>query len=489
MKRLLIFPILLITITLLQGQTLEDAVRFSLLNYQSTARSVGTGSGLGPMGVDFGAYGTNPAGLARLRFSEAAISLGANYSSVEAQYQGGTASNSQSNIKPVLNNFGLAFANPGRGTKWKSRNFAISLNRLADFNRTISLVDQTPGSITDRFLDLANGSFPQDLDPFEAGLAFDVIAIDTLPGAPTTYFSDLASVGSVRKDIEHKTSGSLNVLQFSFAGNYNDKLLVGGSLGLSFLDYTSERTHKENDPGYSIDFFEDLTFTDRLETLGAGANLKLGVVYMPSRTVFISVSGQTPTWYLLTDSYETSLEYAFDEMMNNDVFFDQVDPNEFEYRYRTPWRATAGIGAIIGNKGFISGEVEFVDYRNNRFDLTRTNSNSINEAGTEQTNRDINDFLRSGINIRVGGEYTMDAFRIRAGLGSSVSPFSGSDEGTISISLGLGYRVNKFFIDLGLRGTFRNELYFPYFTFEPPQPIIDNKNTDLAAVLTIGTKF
>lgn len=489
MKRLIILPILLFFVFLVNGQTLEDAVRFSLLDYQSTARSVGTGGGLGPMGVDFGAYGSNPAGLARLRYSEAAISLGANYSAVDAQYQSGSASNSETNIRPVLNNFGLAFANPGRGTKWKSRNFAISVNRLADFNREISLVDQTPGSITDRFLDLANGSFPQDLDPFEAGLAFDVIAIDTVPGAPTTYFSDLASAGTVRKDIEHKTSGSLNELQLSFAGNYNDKLLVGASLGLSFLDYTSERTHKENDPGNSIDFFEDLTFTDKLETLGAGANVKIGVVYMPTRTVFVSVSGQTPTWYLLTDSYGTSLEYAFDGMMNNDVFFDEIDPNEFEYRYRSPWRATAGLGVIIGNKGFISGEVEYVDYRNNQFDLTRTDENSANSIGTELTNNDITDFLQSGINIRVGGEYAMDAFRIRAGFGTSVSPFSGSNEGTTSISVGLGYRVNKMFIDLGLRGTFRDELYFPYFTFEPPQPRIDNKNTDLAAVVTIGTKF
>jgi len=104
-------------------------------------------------------------------------------------------------------------------------------------------------------------------------------------------------------------------------------------------------------------------------------------------------------------------------------------------------------------------------------------------------NEDIQDFLQSGLNLRIGGEYAVDKFRVRGGVGTSFSPFSGTVEGTTSFSLGLGYRVNKFIIDLGFRGTMRDELYFPYFTFQPPQPRIDNKNLDIAAVLTIGTKF
>jgi len=210
---------------------------------------------------------------------------------------------------------------------------------------------------------------------------------------------------------------------------------------------------------------------------------------MPKRTFFISLSGQSPTWYFLTDSYQTSLEYAFDNLMNNDVFFDEVDPAEFEFRFTAPWRATAGLGFIIGNKGFISGEVEYLDYTASKFDLTRTADNSQNAVGTDIANEDIDAFLRSGMNIRIGGEYSFDSFRVRAGFGTSVSPFAESNEGSTSISFGLGYRINKVFLDLGLRGTFRNEIYFPYFTFAPPQPIIDNKNTDIAAVLTIGTKF
>lgn len=473
----------------LAGQSLEDAVRYTLLNNQSTARSIGTGSAIGPMGVDFGAFVSNPAGLARLRYSEASLSFGANYSSVNASYQGESFSNSQGNLAPVLNNLGLGFANQARGNRWKSKNFALSINRLADFNRTINLSDQTPGSITDRFLDLAEGSFPNDLDPFEAGLAFDVIAIDTIPGAPTSYFSDLAATASVHKAIEHETSGSLNELQISFAGNYDDKLLVGASLGLAFLDYTSERTHFEEDLDNNVDFFQDLTFTDRLQTIGAGVNAKLGLIYMPMKTLFISLSGQTPTWYLLTDTYETSLEYAFDASNGNEVFFGDVAPNEFEYRFKTPWRLTAGIGFIVGNKGFISGEVEFLDYTSSQFDLTRNIDNTANSEGTDLANEDIEAFLKRSMNIRVGGEYAINKFRVRGGFGLSGSPFNGSNEGTASASLGFGYRVNKLIIDLGFRGTIRNELYFPYFTFQPPQPIIDNQNLDIAAVLTIGTKF
>lgn len=495
-KRLLILPFLLLALSSIKGQSLEDAVRYTLLNYQSTARSVGAGSGLGPMGVDFGAYATNPAGLGRLRFSEASLSLGANASIVEASYQGYDEFNAKGNVAPTLNNIGLGFANKGRRSKWKSRNFAISLQRIADFNRTVFHRNKTEGSITDRYLSRAEGQFSEDLDIFDEGLAFDVFAIDTLVGSPTSYFSDLEFTNEVWKELEHKTSGSLNELQLSYAGNYNDKLLVGFGLGIAMLDYTSERTYFEFDRDNEIDFFEDLTFTDKLETIGAGINLKGGLVYMPSRSFFVSLSGQTPTFYLLTDSYETTLEYAFDAMNNGDVFFGEVEPNEFDYRFNAPWRVTGGIGVIIKQKGFISAEVDFLDYRNARFDLTRGLDNSDNERGSEIVNADIDAFLQSTFNFRIGGEYTVDKLRLRAGFGISGSPFFGSQEGTTSTSLGFGYRIKKLILDFGIRATFRNELYFPYFVeenqlldFQFPQPIIDNKNIDLAAVLTIGTKF
>lgn len=478
-----------IGISFLNAQSLEDAVRFSFLNPISTGRSVGTGGALGAMGVDFGAFGSNPAGVGRLRYSEVALSIGIDHSSIQSQYQDGDSRPTSTNLKPTLNNAGLSFVNPGRRGKWKQRNFAMSINRLADFNRTIDITDQTAGSITDRFLDISNGLFPADLDMFEGRLAFDVLAIDTIPGSPTAYFSDLASTSTVTKSIQNTTRGSLNELQLTWGSNYDNKLMIGLGIGFRFLDYRSERTHFEEDIDGSIPAFQDLTFTDELLSIGAGVNVKLGVIYAIDKSFFVSLSGQTPTWYAITDTYSTSLEYAFDSSLGGDVFFDEVEPTDFQYRYTSPWKANAGVGLIIGRRGFLSGEIEYINYSNNQFDITRNVDNSITQAQTEQTNGDIDQFLTSAINIRVGGELAVDKLRFRAGIGLHSSPFNDSNEGFTAISLGVGYRINKFFADFGVRGTFRNEIFFPYFTFAPPQPIIDNQNLDLAAVLSIGTKF
>ncbi|MBT8219808.1 MAG: hypothetical protein KJP00_08285 [Bacteroidia bacterium] len=475
------------------AQSLEDAVRFSRLSNLATARTIASGGALGPMGVDFGAFGNNPAGLARLRYSEALISFGATYLNTKAGYAESNFTQNQDKVTPTINGFALSFANPGRRSKWLSRNFSIGLSRNASFNRELNLVDNTSGSITDRFLDLANGLQPVDLDPFEAGLAFDVLAIDTLPGTNDVYFSDLEGVPSVTKDIVVKNSGSINELQIAFGGNYNNKLLIGAGIGFSFIDYKSERTHFEEDVDASIDFFQDLTFQDKLESVGAGVNVKLGLIYMINNEIFISVAGQSPTWYLLTDTYETNLEYAFDEGFDNEVYFDEIAPNEFEYNFTSPWKLSGGVGTIINNNGFVSLEVEYLDYTQAKYDLTTNSSNTVNTADTDAVNADIENILQTAINIKLGGEYRFGDMRLRGGFQTTKSPFLDFDEGRTSISAGFGYRLNKFFVDLGAVYSIQDELYFPYtipFDFNAySQPVIENKLTNINLVLTLGTKF
>lgn len=487
MKKIFSIAVAIIFTSLsISAQSLEDAVRFSFLNPITTARSMGTGNAIGPMGVDFGSFGSNPAGVGRMRYSEALVSIGVDYSSLQSQYQDGSNRPTSTNIKPTLNSAGMAFVNPGRRANWKQRNFALSINRLADFNQTINITDRTPGTITDRFVDISNGLFPSDLDIYEGNLAFNTFAIDTLVGAPTTYASFVSSASTVSKRIEQTTRGALNELQLTWGSNYNDKLFIGIGVGLRLLDYTRDKTHFEEDVDGTIFEFLDLTFTESLNSVGAGINVKAGVIYAVNRKLFISLAGQSPTWYTLTDNYSTSMEYAFSD---NEVYSDNSPEGNFEYRFTSPWKFNGGVGMIIGQKGFLSGEIEYIDYTFNKYNIGINIDNSITQAQSDNANNDIDAELTSAVNIRVGGELMMDKFRFRGGVGLHSTPFSNSSEGSFSLSLGFGYRVNKFFADIGLRATFRDELYYPYFTFAPPQPIIDNQNMDLAAVVSIGTKF
>lgn len=52
--------------TAADAQTDADALRFGMLNYGSTARSLGMGNAFGALGADFSALAINPCGVATI---------------------------------------------------------------------------------------------------------------------------------------------------------------------------------------------------------------------------------------------------------------------------------------------------------------------------------------------------------------------------------------------------------------------------------------
>ena len=70
MKRIFLLTTALFFINFMNAQTLADAVRFSVFDVNSTARSVGVGGGLSALGGDFSTLSVNPAGLALYRGRE-----------------------------------------------------------------------------------------------------------------------------------------------------------------------------------------------------------------------------------------------------------------------------------------------------------------------------------------------------------------------------------------------------------------------------------
>ena len=110
-----------------------------------------------------------------------------------------------------------------------------------------------------------------------------------------------------------RRDGSISELSLSYAGNYNNKLLIGGTLGIPILNFSQAREYEEFDPGTQFDgnipFFESLQYTDTLNTDGVGINLKLGIIYWPTPKLRVGAAIHTPTFYSLTDFFDTSVEY------------------------------------------------------------------------------------------------------------------------------------------------------------------------------------
>lgn len=489
MKYLFFVSALSFTYFTVSGQSIFDAVRYSQMEIVGTARTVGVGGGIGALGADFSVLSNNPAGLASYRRSEFVFSPTWYSNRIEAKLQGDDsnfAAESEKN-KFSLNTLGFVFASRPMASDWKVAAFGIGFNNLANFNRRVYYEGVSNGSITDRWLEMAQGLSPSELDNFEAGLAYDAEAIYTDANDETLYYSDFESNEPVRKSQLIRQKGSLNELVLSFAGNYDEKLMMGLTLGVPIVDYEEVKTYNESDPNNANPIFEQLKFTERVKTVGAGVNLKLGLIYRMNQMVRLGVALHTPSGFALDDSFSTSLEYTYQFNGVNQGSASSPE-GSFEYRLRTPWRFIGSMGLLFDKVGFLSAEVEWLDYTSAQFNFNQT-SNSDDLEYEQELNDQIERQLGSSLNVRLGGEFAWKILRLRAGYGLMGSPYIDDDDYQTFFSAGAGVREERFFVDLAYRHTSNRGIYSPYLTSTAPQQTVIIDEAKGMFLLTFGVKF
>ena len=479
------------------SQVLTDAVRYSFLEVGGTARSVAIGGGIGALGADFSVLSTNPAGAAAFRRSEFTFTPTLELSSVDARLKPGDNSiDSDSKTNFNFNNIGVVFSGSPLSSKWRTAVFGIGINRVANFHQNVYYEGSSFGSITDRWWELA-GTLPDgQLDQYEAQVAVDAEALydyDSQLGYLTDFLDANEQPGSflVDKSQQIKRKGSINELVFTYAGNYDEKFMIGATLGVPILNYEETKIYKETDDSDRIPFFEELEFTESLKTKGAGINFKLGFIYRLSQMVRLGAAIHSPTSYGLEDTFSTELSYRYADA-NGSTRSEGFSPEgTFEYRMRAPWRFIGSGGVIIGRQGFLSAELEYVDYTNAKFNFNST-SDPGDKARETEVNGEINSQLASALNIRFGGEYALEDFRLRAGYVLNTSPYMDITEKNGALSAGIGYRGEGYFIDLAYKRLSGQTEYRPYLLsfqnidLEQPVDIDENRNR---FTVTVGFKL
>lgn len=470
MKNLIVSILSLLFISpFLTAQNLNDAIRYSMLDIGGTARTVGVGGAMGALGADFSVLSTNPAGAAVYRRSEFTFTPALEQTTSEARLESeGNFAYERDKNNFSFHNIGIVFSTRPLDSKWRTSVFGIGMNRLANFHQSLYYQGSSYGSITDRWWELADGLTSDQLDAFEAGLAYDAGALYEDANDPTFYYTDFLddnlNIGNVLVDKSQliRRTGSINELVFSFAGNYDERLMVGATLGVPIVSYEETKTYNETDDGDKILYFDELEFTERLTTTGAGINLKVGVIYRLNQMVRLGVAVHTPTGYGLDDSFSTSLKYQYTDA-NGTQRFEQDSPDgSFDYKFRTPWRFIGSAGFLFTKNGFLGAEVEYIDYSSGRFNFKNTN-NADDIAYEQDLNNEILDRLYRGVNFRFGGEYVMDAFRFRAGYQITASPYLNDDSTNGAWSLGAGYRGENIFLDFAFKRFDEESVYTPYY--------------------------
>lgn len=480
------------SINFAMAQGIGDAIRFSNYDPIGTARTVGVGSAFGAMGGDFSVIGINPAGLAEYRIGELNITPSIGTSNSNAFFVADRQDSKRSRSNFLLDNIGFVGAGSPRGSKWQTSNWAVGFSKIANFNRNINIVGSSIGSITERFVERANGNSLDQLDGFEAGPAYDAGAI--IEDGVQNYISDYLEDDIVTKEQFIDQKGSVNELSIAWAGNYDNQLNIGISAGIPFVSFTETKTYKEGTVDPDTDFSNQLEYVERLNTTGAGFNLKFGVQYKAMKQFRVGAAIHSPTWYTLNDDYSSLVNYEFTSADESFEGQGQSPDGSFKYKFTNPWKAVGSIGSIysIGElKGFVNVDIEFLDYTNNEFDFTAYSDDPEEVTFTQETNGDIDNQLGSATNIRLGSELAYNNLRFRAGYAISTSPYVIDTDKYTAWSLGLGFRADKFFLDFAYRRRSTQEGYNPYVVLDQvDRDPLANIETDYGRlVATIGFKF
>jgi len=490
-----ILAFLLTITTTAYSQTVSDAVRYSEVVPLGTARTVGVGSAFGAMGGDFSVIGINPAGLGTYFKSEFTLTPAVGISSTDALVTNAT-SNSIGDSKSAigLDNIGLVSSNT-TGRNWIAKNWGIGFSKAKSLGRSFEYSGQSQGSITERWVQLADGLSVEELDDFEAFPAYDAGAL--ILGDGNTYSTDYAVDDDVTKRQRVEESGYISELNIAYAANYKNKLNLGISIGIPFMSFEQNKTYTEavddRDAAGQPLFQNNLEYIEYLNATGAGINIKAGAIYN-FNPVRIGAAIHTPTWYSLDEDFDTEVNYTYEYFIDPDsgTGSSRSVDGSFTYNFATPWKAVGSIGSLLSLgdiKGFINADVEYLDYSSARFDLT-SDSNQFGDAQAEEAlNAEVTTSLRSTVNYRVGAEIAISKYRLRAGYNYSPSPYVDRDA-TKSASVGAGYRKDAFFFDIAYRLTRFDDTYTPYASALPSRDInVETSSAVTRVVATFGFKF
>lgn len=484
-----IFLLGIISVSLL-GQTASDALRYSYWNYGGSARYMATGGSMGALGGDYSSVISNPASLATFRRSEASFTPGILISGTDATFEGSTFP--ETKVSGNVNQASIVFASAKPG-KWKTINFGLGYNRLADFSQKFNYTGKTNGSIADYFLNLSQGLDPSQLSDYDNGLAYDTDLIyETSPGV---YENDIFPGDATTKFQNVKNTGSMGELNISLGGNMNHKLYLGASIGVPFVNFSQLKTYEETDEDASILYFNGLTYTESLNTSGVGFNINLGAIYRVNQSIRVGAAFHSPTWLSFTDSYSNKIDF--------DITYNEGEPEEnrttnssespignYEYSQRTPMRLIGDVGFIIKKLGFISAEVEYLNYSQNKYNFGDAVSSGDLQIES-QLNNTISTIYQSTVNVKAGAEFVLaKQYRARAGYALMGNPYVNND-GVFSgqqFSLGAGYRKDNFFVDIAYLHRTDSQFYQAY-SFGEASPRVTNDLTSDYVLVTFGLKF
>jgi hypothetical protein len=154
----------------------------------------------------------------------------------------------------------------------------------------------------------------------------------------------------------------------------------------------------------------------------------------------------TPTLYALADDYKTSIR---SERKDGMIYEHSTPYGKYNYIMTTPYRFISSAAFIAGAHGVINVDYELVDYTTGR--LKPENSYEIDGYNFADENESVRNNFQLTQNVRVGTEWRLDPFRLRAGYRYQGDPLKGSfsaDNSSNTYSIGAGIKEEGYYFDI-----------------------------------------
>ncbi|WP_320815105.1 OmpP1/FadL family transporter [Flavobacterium sp.] len=467
-----------------QETTIQDALRYSIDNLNGTARFRGMSGAFGAVGGDLSALNINPAGSVIFANNYASITA-TNYNKYNKSNYFNTTTKETYGILDI-NQIGavLVFnSSPEENNGWNKIAIALNYENTNNFDNNIFSAGINPNnSIGNYFINFAQGlplsnlqlqsgesisslynylgetgglGFPaqQALLGYQ-GLLFE--AFDDNDPNNVDYYTNIPTGGNYYQENYIQSTGYNGKVTANVATAYKDKIFLGMNLNVHFTDYikTSSLYERNNNPLYSSGLtVEQLQFNNELSTYGSGFSFNLGAIAKVTDDLRLGLAYESSTWYTLNDELTQRLYTSTTDGTTD--FNSTIAPNVINiyptYKIQTPSKWTGSMAYIVNKKGLISVDVITKDYSNTKFKPT-------NDSFFRGLNNQMSQELNNTIEYRIGGEYKIKQFSVRAGYRFEESPYKvdyamGDLTG---YSGGIGYNFGESKLDLSYSNDHRN---------------------------------
>ncbi len=510
---------------MVSAQATFDVLKLSETELNGTARYMSMAGAYGAVGGDVSSISQNPGGIGIYRSSDIGVTMNLNFQKTQ------TPGDKLTDTKFMFNHVGYVGSMKIDSDFFKYFNWGFSFNRNKSFNRRYQGGYAINNSLTNKIADNLNNDGWTEVDlststygdnniyyecdaPWIGILAYQSYLLNGTSDGRLQGLAGANTTGYASYLVDEK--GHTDEYNITLGGNFSNKVYWGLNFGITDLDFDSYQYYGEDmDHAYIYNYltndgrvepgYAGYDFQTYQETKGTGYNFKMGVIVKPINELRIGAAFHTPTYYDLKDLYK--VQSGFDLCLDTDEegYSDMTETgvegyyDEYRYTIKTPWRFIGSLAVVPNSKGLISMDYEYVGANTMRCGDERGG----NYYDTEYK---IKNQLQPSHILRVGAEYRVTPnLSLRAGYSYQTSPVKDEvkekannnvdvvssnymyqyDKSNQYITAGLGYRYQKFYLDLAYVHQARKSQYHAY-PGEIGEEVKDNNNK---VALTLGFRF